>query len=90
MTLVAPFVLFPDRLDDSGVLSHKQHLPVRLLAMGDVSRPGSEAAYRVGPLQCYGDSKYQNFTNILKKNIAVVIALNDTPSFPKRLLPVLR
>lgn len=51
------------RLNDSGVLAHKDHLPVRLLAVGDVSRPGSEAAYRVGPLQCYGDSKYQNHPN---------------------------
>lgn len=50
-----------DRLNDSGVLSHKEHLPVRLLAVGDVSRPGSEAAYRVGPLQCYGDREYQDF-----------------------------
>lgn len=56
-------MLFLDRLNDSGVLAHKEHLPVRLLAVGDVSRPGSEAAYRVGPLQCSGDSKYKNFTN---------------------------
>uniref|UniRef100_A0A4W4FQY5 Contactin associated protein like 3 n=1 Tax=Electrophorus electricus TaxID=8005 RepID=A0A4W4FQY5_ELEEL len=46
--------------NDSGVLSHKDHLPVRLLAVGDINRPGSEAAYRVGPLQCYGDKDFWN------------------------------
>ncbi|XP_076876738.1 LOW QUALITY PROTEIN: contactin-associated protein-like 5 [Brachyhypopomus gauderio] len=49
-----------DWADDSGVLSHKDHLPVRLLAVGDINRPGSEAAYRVGPLQCYGDKDFWN------------------------------
>uniref|UniRef100_A0A8C1Z7Z1 Contactin associated protein like 3 n=1 Tax=Cyprinus carpio TaxID=7962 RepID=A0A8C1Z7Z1_CYPCA len=41
--------------NDSGLLSHKEHLPVRALTVGDINRSGSEAAYRVGPLQCYGD-----------------------------------
>lgn len=49
---------FFGRSNDSGLLSHKEHLPVRALTLGDISRSGSEAAYRVGPLQCYGDSKY--------------------------------
>ncbi len=51
--------LFFYRSNDSGLLSHKEHLPVRVLAVGDINRLGSEAAYRVGPLQCYGDSKYR-------------------------------
>ncbi|KAI4873602.1 hypothetical protein NFI96_001400 [Prochilodus magdalenae] len=46
--------------NDSGVVSHKEHLPIRLLAVGDINRPGSEAAYRVGPLQCYGDNDFWN------------------------------
>uniref|UniRef100_A0AAR2KCN3 Contactin associated protein like 3 n=1 Tax=Pygocentrus nattereri TaxID=42514 RepID=A0AAR2KCN3_PYGNA len=46
--------------NDSGVISHKEHLPIRLLAVGDINRPGSEAAYRVGPLQCYGDNDFWN------------------------------
>ncbi len=50
---------FFHRSNDSGLLSHKEHLPVRVLAVGDINRLGSEAAYRVGPLQCYGDSKYR-------------------------------
>uniref|UniRef100_A0A8B9JYN9 Contactin associated protein like 3 n=1 Tax=Astyanax mexicanus TaxID=7994 RepID=A0A8B9JYN9_ASTMX len=50
-----------DWANDSGFISLKEHLPIRLLAVGDISRPGSEAAYRVGPLQCYGDSKYSSF-----------------------------
>uniref|UniRef100_A0A8C2KGB2 Contactin associated protein like 3 n=1 Tax=Cyprinus carpio TaxID=7962 RepID=A0A8C2KGB2_CYPCA len=36
------------------------HLPVRALTVGDINRSGSEAAYRVGPLQCYGDSNFWN------------------------------
>ncbi|XP_052423648.1 contactin-associated protein-like 4 [Carassius gibelio] len=46
--------------NDSGLLSHKEHLPVRALAVGDINRSGSEAAYRVGPLQCYGDNNFWN------------------------------
>ena len=30
---------------------------MRSLVLGDVQRPGSEAAYRVGPLSCHGDSE---------------------------------
>uniref|UniRef100_A0A674P6T4 Contactin associated protein like 3 n=1 Tax=Takifugu rubripes TaxID=31033 RepID=A0A674P6T4_TAKRU len=40
---------------DSGPLAHKESLPVRSLLLGDIQRPGSEAAYRVGPLRCHGD-----------------------------------
>uniref|UniRef100_A0A673LVY6 Contactin-associated protein-like 4 n=1 Tax=Sinocyclocheilus rhinocerous TaxID=307959 RepID=A0A673LVY6_9TELE len=46
--------------NDSGLLSHKEHLPVRALTVGDINRSGSEAAYRVGPLQCYGDNNFWN------------------------------
>ncbi|KAA0704301.1 Contactin-associated protein-like 4 [Triplophysa tibetana] len=46
--------------DDSGMLVHKEHLPVLALSVGDISRPGSEAAYRVGPLQCSGDNNFWN------------------------------
>uniref|UniRef100_A0A4W6C9I6 Contactin associated protein like 3 n=1 Tax=Lates calcarifer TaxID=8187 RepID=A0A4W6C9I6_LATCA len=41
--------------EDSGLLVHKESLPVRSLVLGDIQRPGSEAAYRVGPLRCHGD-----------------------------------
>ncbi|CAB1420470.1 unnamed protein product [Pleuronectes platessa] len=46
--------------NDSGLLTHKESLPVRSLVLGDVQRPGSEAAYRVGPLQCHGDRNFWN------------------------------
>lgn len=46
------------RTEDSGLLTHKTSLPVRSLVLGDVHRPGSEAAYRVGPLRCHGDSEF--------------------------------
>ncbi|CAG5896352.1 unnamed protein product [Menidia menidia] len=52
-----------DRLEwteDSGLLTHKENLPVRSLVLGDIQRPGSEAAYRVGPLQCHGDKNFWN------------------------------
>ncbi|XP_061835035.1 contactin-associated protein-like 4 [Nerophis lumbriciformis] len=46
--------------EDSGLLSNKESLPVRSLVLGDVQRPGSEAAYRVGPLRCHGDKNFWN------------------------------
>ncbi|XP_063741599.1 contactin-associated protein-like 4 isoform X1 [Eleginops maclovinus] len=46
--------------EDSGLLIHKESLPVRSLVLGDVRRPGSEAAYRVGPLRCHGDKNFWN------------------------------
>uniref|UniRef100_A0A3Q3WVM6 Uncharacterized protein n=1 Tax=Mola mola TaxID=94237 RepID=A0A3Q3WVM6_MOLML len=52
-----------DRADwaqDSGLLTHKESLPVRSLRLGDIQRPGSEAAYRVGPLRCHGDKNFWN------------------------------
>ncbi|KAK1802439.1 hypothetical protein P4O66_022100, partial [Electrophorus voltai] len=41
--------------NDTGLLSYKEHLPVTEIAIGDTNRTGSEAVYRVGSLQCYGD-----------------------------------
>uniref|UniRef100_A0A3Q0QW11 Contactin associated protein like 3 n=1 Tax=Amphilophus citrinellus TaxID=61819 RepID=A0A3Q0QW11_AMPCI len=52
-----------DRLEwteDSGLLTHKDTLPIRSLVLGDIQRPGSEAAYRVGPLRCHGDKNFWN------------------------------
>ncbi|KAM9789461.1 contactin-associated protein-like 4 [Neosynchiropus ocellatus] len=46
--------------EDSGLLTQKDSLPVRSLLLGDVRRPGSEAAYRVGPLRCRGDKSFWN------------------------------
>ncbi|XP_075878371.1 contactin-associated protein-like 4 [Nelusetta ayraudi] len=46
--------------EDSGLLTHKENLPVRSLVLGDIRRPGSEAAYRVGPLRCHGDKNFWN------------------------------
>ncbi|KAM8728129.1 contactin-associated protein-like 4 isoform 4-T8 [Acanthopagrus schlegelii] len=46
--------------EDSGLLIHKDSLPVRSLVLGDIQRPGSEAAYRVGPLSCHGDKSFWN------------------------------
>ncbi|KAM9345307.1 contactin-associated protein-like 4 [Symphorus nematophorus] len=46
--------------NDSGLLTHKETLPVRSLVLGDVHRPGSESAYRVGHLHCHGDKNVWN------------------------------
>ncbi|XP_060940143.1 contactin-associated protein-like 4 [Limanda limanda] len=49
-----------DWAEDSGLLTHKESLPVRSLVLGDLQRPGSEAAYLVGPLRCHGDKNLWN------------------------------
>nr|XP_047911720.1 contactin-associated protein-like 4 isoform X5 [Anser cygnoides] len=41
--------------NDTGFLSHKEHLPVTEIVITDTDRPNSEAAYRLGPLLCHGD-----------------------------------
>uniref|UniRef100_A0A8C4GXJ7 Contactin associated protein like 3 n=1 Tax=Dicentrarchus labrax TaxID=13489 RepID=A0A8C4GXJ7_DICLA len=46
--------------NDSGLLTHKETLPVRSLVLGDVHRPGSESAFRVGHLRCHGDKNVWN------------------------------
>lgn len=46
------------RTNDTGILSYKDHLPLSHIVIGDTNRTGSEAVYRVGPLRCYGDSKW--------------------------------
>nr|XP_046265066.1 contactin-associated protein-like 4 isoform X1 [Scatophagus argus] len=46
--------------EDSGLLTHKESLPIRSLVLGDLQRSGSEAAYRVGPLRCHGDKNFWN------------------------------
>ncbi|XP_069007196.1 contactin-associated protein-like 4 [Embiotoca jacksoni] len=46
--------------EDTGLLARKESLPVRSLVLGDLQRPGTEAAYRVGPLHCHGDKSFWN------------------------------
>ncbi|MEJ1269970.1 contactin associated protein-like 5A [Cricetulus griseus] len=45
---------------DTGVLSFKDHLPVTQIIITDTNRSNSEAAWRIGPLRCYGDRHYWN------------------------------
>ncbi|XP_019720306.1 contactin-associated protein-like 4 [Hippocampus comes] len=45
--------------NDSGLLTHMETLPVRSVVLGG-SQPGSEAAYKVGPLRCHGDKSFWN------------------------------
>ncbi|XP_061115770.1 contactin-associated protein-like 5 [Conger conger] len=49
-----------ERTNDSGLLSFKDHLPITEIAFGDLSRAGSEAAFKVGHLQCHGDKNFWN------------------------------
>ncbi|CAL8298404.1 unnamed protein product [Merluccius merluccius] len=53
--------------NDSGLLTQKETLPVRSLVLGDVSRPGSQAAYRLGPLRCHGDKNLWNAASFEKE-----------------------
>lgn len=46
------------RTNDTGFLSYKEHLPVTKIVITDTGRPHSEAAYKLGPLLCRGDSKW--------------------------------
>ncbi|KAM4591135.1 contactin-associated protein-like 4 [Odontesthes bonariensis] len=46
--------------NDSGLLTHKESLPVRSLVLGDIQKPGSDSAYKVGPLRCHGDENIWN------------------------------
>lgn len=55
--LFFPLIALTSRTRYSSLLTHKKTLPVRSLVLGDVRRPGSESAYRLGHLQCHGNSK---------------------------------
>ncbi|XP_040593711.1 contactin-associated protein-like 5 isoform X2 [Mesocricetus auratus] len=45
---------------DTGFLSFKDHLPVTQIIITDTNRSNSEAAWKIGPLRCYGDRHYWN------------------------------
>ncbi|KAG8539621.1 hypothetical protein GDO81_020625, partial [Engystomops pustulosus] len=45
---------------DIGFLTFKEHLPVSQIVITDTNRSGSEAAWKVGPLRCYGDRSFWN------------------------------
>ncbi|KAM5228653.1 contactin-associated protein-like 4 [Ctenodactylus gundi] len=46
--------------NDTGVLRQQDHLPVTHIVITDADRPGSEAAYRLGPMLCQGDRSFWN------------------------------
>ncbi|EPQ14385.1 Contactin-associated protein-like 5 [Myotis brandtii] len=48
------------RTNDTGFLSFKDHLPVTQIVITDTNRSNSEAAWRIGPLRCYGDRHFWN------------------------------
>ncbi|XP_071978133.1 contactin-associated protein-like 5 [Engystomops pustulosus] len=49
-----------DWTSDIGFLTFKEHLPVSQIVITDTNRSGSEAAWKVGPLRCYGDRSFWN------------------------------
>ncbi|XP_059136413.1 contactin-associated protein like 5-1-like isoform X3 [Peromyscus eremicus] len=49
-----------DMTKDTGFLTFKDHLPVTQIIITDTNRSNSEAAWRIGPLRCYGDRHYWN------------------------------
>ncbi|KAI5101809.1 contactin-associated protein-like 5 isoform X1, partial [Silurus meridionalis] len=42
-------------VNDTGLLSYKDHLPLSEIAIGDTNRTGSQALFQIGPLRCSGD-----------------------------------
>ncbi|KAM5192554.1 contactin-associated protein-like 4 [Mantella aurantiaca] len=46
--------------NDTGSLSNKDHLPVTQIVITDTNRQHSEAAYKLGPLLCWGDRSFWN------------------------------
>ncbi|KAG5283781.1 hypothetical protein AALO_G00046070 [Alosa alosa] len=55
-------------VNDTGILSYKDHLPMREIIIGDTHRPGSEAVYNVGPLRCYGDRSLWNAASFYQES----------------------
>ncbi|XP_064142411.1 contactin-associated protein-like 4 isoform X2 [Loxodonta africana] len=47
-------------MNDTGLFSHKEHLPLMRIVITDAGRPGSEVVYRLGPLLCQGDRSFWN------------------------------
>uniref|UniRef100_A0AAR2JEZ7 Contactin associated protein-like 5a n=1 Tax=Pygocentrus nattereri TaxID=42514 RepID=A0AAR2JEZ7_PYGNA len=47
-------------VNDTGLLSYKDHLPLSEIAIGDTNRTGSQALFQIGPLRCYGDRFFWN------------------------------
>uniref|UniRef100_A0ABK0LNU2 Contactin associated protein family member 5B like 1 n=1 Tax=Rattus norvegicus TaxID=10116 RepID=A0ABK0LNU2_RAT len=45
---------------ETGFLSFKDHLPVTQIITTDTNRSKSEAAWKIGPLRCYGDRHFWN------------------------------
>ncbi|KAM8934053.1 contactin-associated protein-like 5 [Pelodytes ibericus] len=46
--------------NDTGLLNFKEHLPVSRIVISDTNRPGSEAAWKIGPARCSGDRSFWN------------------------------
>ncbi|XP_069838522.1 contactin-associated protein-like 5 [Dendropsophus ebraccatus] len=46
--------------NDVGFLTFKEHLPVSQIVITDTNRSGSEVAWKVGSLRCYGDRSFWN------------------------------
>ncbi|KAM5151602.1 contactin-associated protein-like 5 [Mantella aurantiaca] len=49
-----------DWTNDTGFLTFKEHLPVSRIVITDTNRSGSEVAWKIGPLRCYGDRNFWN------------------------------
>ncbi|KAM9347809.1 contactin-associated protein-like 5 [Symphorus nematophorus] len=59
-------------VNDTGVLSYKDHLPVSQIVIGDTNRTGSEAIYRIGPLRCYGDKSIWNAASFYRESSSLL------------------
>ncbi|XP_073417138.1 contactin-associated protein-like 5 isoform X2 [Dendrobates tinctorius] len=57
-----------DWTSDIGFLTFKEHLPVSQIVITDTNRSGSEAAWKVGALRCYGDRSFWNSASFTSGN----------------------
>lgn len=62
-----------DWLWDNGEIVDKQYLPVRALHFGDTGTPldRKEGSYTLGPLECHGDSLFENVVTFRKSDAAI-------------------
>jgi hypothetical protein len=62
-----------DWLWDGGEITEKQYLPVRALHFGDTGTPmdKKEGRYSLGPLECDGDSLFENIVTFRKSDAVI-------------------
>ncbi|XP_051532109.1 contactin-associated protein-like 5 isoform X1 [Myxocyprinus asiaticus] len=55
-------------VNDTGMLSYKDHLPLSEIAIGDTNRTNSQAVLQIGLLHCYGDRFFWNSASFYQES----------------------